>query len=66
MGENSDIGLMKTKNKGSGEVYKMVGRTTRLTKPYVVSVIYISNKISINIGSVLHSYRQIELSCASS
>ena len=41
MGENSDIGLMKTKNKGSGKVYKMVGRTTGLTEPYVVSIIYI-------------------------
>ena len=41
MEENSDIGLMKTKNKGSGKVYKMVGRTTGLTEPYVVSVIYI-------------------------
>ena len=38
MGENSDIGLMKTKNKGSGKVYKMVGRTTGLTEPYVVSI----------------------------
>ena len=28
VGENSDIGLMKMKNKGSGKVYKMVGRTT--------------------------------------
>ena len=37
--------LMKTKNKGSGKVYKMVGRTTGLTKPYVVSIIYICNKI---------------------
>ena len=45
MGENSDIGLMKTKNKGSGKVYKMVGRTTGLTEPYVVSIIYICNKI---------------------
>ena len=75
MGENSDIGLMKTKNKGSGKVYKMVGRTTGLTEPYVVSIIYICNKIRYkyiyyyrreNIGSVLHSYRKIELSCASS
>ena len=41
MGENSDIGLMKTKNKGSGKVYKMVGRTTGLTEPNVVSIIYI-------------------------
>ena len=39
--ENSDIGLMKTKNKGSGNVYKMVGRMTGLTEPYVVSIIYI-------------------------
>ena len=45
VGENSDIGLMKTKNKGSGKVYKMVGRTTGLTEPYVVSIIYICNKI---------------------
>ena len=41
MGENSYIGLMKTKNEGSGEVYKMVGRMTGLTEPYVVSIIYI-------------------------
>ena len=41
MGENSDIGLMKTKNKGSGKVYKMVGRMTGLMEPYVVSIIYI-------------------------
>ena len=40
MEENSDIGLMKTKNKGSGKVYKMVGRTTGLMEPYVVSIIY--------------------------
>ena len=40
VGENSDIGLMKMKNKGSGKVYKMVGRTTGLTEPYVVSIIY--------------------------
>ena len=45
MGENSDIGLMKTKNKGSGKVYKMVGRMTGLTETYVVSNIYICNKI---------------------
>ena len=43
MGENSDIGLMKTKNKGSGKVYKMVGRMTGLTETYVVS--NICNKI---------------------
>ena len=67
MGENSDIGLMKTKNKGSGKVYKMVGRTTGLTEPYVFSIIYIYViKYDINIGSVLHSYRKIELSYASS
>ena len=41
VGENSDIGLMKTKNKGSGKVYKMVGRTIGLTETYVVSNIYI-------------------------
>ena len=41
MGENSYLGLMKMKNKGSGKVYKMVGRTTALTEPYVVSIIYI-------------------------
>jgi hypothetical protein len=40
VGENSDIGLIKMKNKGSGKVYTMVGRTIGLTKPYVVSVIY--------------------------
>ena len=45
MEENSDIELMKTKNKGSGKVYKMVGRTIGLTEPYVVSIIYICNKI---------------------
>ena len=45
MGENWDIGLMKTKNKGSGKVYKMVGQPTGLTEPYVVSIIYICNKI---------------------
>ena len=45
MGENLDIGLMKTKNKGSGKVYKMVGRTTGLPEPYVVSIIYMCNKI---------------------
>ena len=36
MEENSDIGLMKTKNKGSGKVYKMVGRMTCLTEPLVL------------------------------
>ena len=41
VGENSDIGLMKTKNKGSGKVYKMVGWMTGLTEPYVVSIICI-------------------------
>ena len=41
MGENSGIGLMKTKNKGSGKVYKMVGQATGLTEPYIVSIIYI-------------------------
>ena len=81
MRENSDIGLVKMKTKGSWKVYKMVGRTTGLTKPYVVSniYIYICNKIGYkytyiyiyyyrreNIGLVLHSYRKIELSCASS
>ena len=40
MRKNSDIILMKTKNKGSGKVYKMVGRMTGLTEPYVVSIIY--------------------------
>ena len=40
-GRKLDIGLMKTKNKGSGKVYKMVGRMTGLTEPYVVSIIYI-------------------------
>ena len=40
MGENSDVGLMKTKNKGSGKVYKMVGRMIGLTEPYVLSIIY--------------------------
>ena len=45
MGENSDIGLMKTKNKGSGKVYKMVGRTTGLMEHYVVYIIYICNKV---------------------
>ena len=40
VGENSDIGLMKTKNKGSGKVYKMVGRMIGLMKPYIVSIIY--------------------------
>ena len=72
MGENSDIGLMKTKNKGSGKVYKMVGRTTGLTEPYVVSIIYMCNKIRYNIyyyrreniGSVLHSYRKHRFSFA--
>ena len=45
--KKSDIELMKTKNKGSGKVYKMVGRTTGLTEPCVVSIIYIyiCNKI---------------------
>ena len=76
MGENSDIGLMKTKNEGSGKVYKMVGQTIGLTEPCFF-VLYICNKIRYkykyiyyyrreNIGSVLHSYRKIELSCASS
>ena len=41
MGENSGIGLMKTKNKGSGKVYKMVGRMTGLMEPYVDSIIYL-------------------------
>ena len=45
MEENSDIGLMKTKDKGSGKVYKMVGRTKGLTEPYVASIIYMCNKI---------------------
>ena len=39
MEENSDIGLMETKDNGSGKVYKMVGRTIGLTEPWVVSII---------------------------
>ena len=37
--------INENKNKGSGKVYKMVGRMTGLTGPYVVSIIYICNKI---------------------
>ena len=74
VGENSDIGLMKTKIKEVGRSIKWLDKNRfngTLCCFYYIYVIkrykykYIYYYRRENIGSVLHSYRKIELSCAS-